>query len=149
MFGGQFPLSLWSHGKKKTTTTPAYLHALTTEFNVDEAFTIHQDCFGWTVDPTQRNRVWVWCRQSAAHDKKEFMSVPPTGKQLVFPPQCYITWILTAKVNLAECGSHGRGYPSRQYRWPHWFLWILIWCRQTHTISQRANDETVLEFAIH
>ena len=78
-----FRVSVMEKDKKE------YLKALTSVFNMESAFTISQNCFGWTVDPVQHNRVWVLCRQSAVHDKQEFLGVQPSGKRLIFPPQCY------------------------------------------------------------
>jgi hypothetical protein len=55
-------------------------------FSLDDSFNITQQFFGWTVDPLQPNRVWVYNRQEGVH-VKDFVGVKPTGKHLVLPPQ--------------------------------------------------------------
>jgi hypothetical protein len=57
-------------------------------FNLADSFDIKQQFFGWTVDPLQPNRVWVFNRQEAVHTNV-FFGVKPTGKQLVLPPQAF------------------------------------------------------------
>lgn len=55
-------------------------------FNLTNSFDIKQQFFGWTVDPLQPNRVWVFSRTEATH-VKDFFGVSPTGKNLVLPPE--------------------------------------------------------------
>ena len=57
-------------------------------FKLEDSFDIKQQWFGWNVDPTQPNRVWVMKRQSAIH-KAPFMGAKPSNKTLVLPPQVY------------------------------------------------------------
>jgi hypothetical protein len=57
-------------------------------FNLANSFDVKQQFFGWTVDPVQPNRVWVFNRQEATH-VKDFFGVKPTGKTLVLPPQTF------------------------------------------------------------
>jgi hypothetical protein len=55
-------------------------------FSLDDSFDLKQQFFGWTVDPLQPNRVWVYNRQEGIH-VKDFVGVKPTGNKLVLPPQ--------------------------------------------------------------
>jgi hypothetical protein len=55
-------------------------------FNLEASFELKSQYFGWTVDPTQPNRVWVYNRQEGIHTN-DFVGVKPTGKKLVLPPQ--------------------------------------------------------------
>jgi hypothetical protein len=55
-------------------------------FSLEDSFDMKQQFFGWTVDPLQPNRVWVYNRQEGVH-VKDFIGVKPTGNQLVLPPQ--------------------------------------------------------------
>jgi hypothetical protein len=57
-------------------------------FKLADSFDIKQQFFGWTVDPLQPNRVWVFNRQEARHTNA-FFGVKPTGKLLVLPPQSF------------------------------------------------------------
>jgi hypothetical protein len=55
-------------------------------FNLEDSFELRSQYFGWTVDPTQSNRVWVYNRQEGIHTN-DFVGVKPTGNKLVLPPQ--------------------------------------------------------------
>jgi hypothetical protein len=57
-------------------------------FNLSDSFDMKLQFFGWTVDPLQPNRVWVFNRQEAVHTKP-FFGVSATGKKLVLPPQTF------------------------------------------------------------
>jgi hypothetical protein len=58
-------------------------------FNLEDSFVISQSLFGWTVDPTQPNRVWFLNRQEGAFTGSPFQGVAPTGETIVLPPQTY------------------------------------------------------------
>lgn len=62
-----------------------YLQALES-FDLSASFDIKQNFFGWTVDPTQPNRVWFIGRSQATHTG-DFFGAKPTGNLLVFPPE--------------------------------------------------------------
>mmetsp|Transcript_22667 Transcript_22667/g.45357 ORF Transcript_22667/g.45357 Transcript_22667/m.45357 type:complete len:282 (-) Transcript_22667:33-878(-) len=62
-----------------------YLGALGT-FDLESAFDITPNGFGFSVDPLQTNRVWFFNRVRATHTGT-FMGAEPTGKQVVYPPQ--------------------------------------------------------------
>jgi hypothetical protein len=59
-------------------------------FNLEDSFDVKQQCFGWTVDPLQPNRVWFLNRQEATQ-VKAFAGIEPKdnkrGTHLVLPPQ--------------------------------------------------------------
>jgi hypothetical protein len=65
----------------------AFIQALTS-FDLETAFDLEQQYFGWNVDPLQPNRVWYFNRQKATH-VNTFQGVEATGKKLELPPQCY------------------------------------------------------------
>jgi hypothetical protein len=62
-----------------------FMKALET-FSLEDSFDLKQQMFGWSVDPTQPNRVWFMNRQEGTH-VNDFMGVKPTGKHLILPPQ--------------------------------------------------------------
>jgi hypothetical protein len=55
-------------------------------FSLEDSFELKAQYFGWTVDPLQPNRVWVYNRQEGVHTN-DFVGVKATGKKLVLPPQ--------------------------------------------------------------
>jgi len=57
-------------------------------FKLEDSFDIRSSYFGWTVDPTQHNRVYVFNRQKGTLIAP-FMGAQPTGKVLELPPQCF------------------------------------------------------------
>ena len=65
----------------------SYLNALGS-FNLEEAFDITANFYGFSVDPMQPNRVWFFNRVVGNHTG-EFMGVAPTGKEVVYPPQVH------------------------------------------------------------
>lgn len=56
-------------------------------FSLEDSFDLKQQFFGWTVDPLQPNRVWVFNRQEGKF-ADDFVGVKADGRQLVLPPQC-------------------------------------------------------------
>jgi len=64
-----------------------YLGALD-NFSLEDSFDISPSWFGFTVDPTQHNRVWFFNRNKGIHTG-EFMGVSPTGKEFVYPPEVF------------------------------------------------------------
>ena len=63
----------------------AYLKALG-GFRIEDGFDLTNKFFGFSVDPTQPNRVWFFQRLEAVHTGT-FMGAEPTGKEITYPPQ--------------------------------------------------------------
>jgi hypothetical protein len=68
------------------TPKDKYIEALES-FSLEDSFDLRQQFFGWTVDPLQPNRVYVFNRQEATFENA-FVGVKADGRELILPPQC-------------------------------------------------------------
>jgi hypothetical protein len=65
----------------------AYLGALE-NFDLETAFDIEANFYGFSVDPIQPNRVWFFNRVRGKHVGK-FLGTEPTGIEVEYPPQVH------------------------------------------------------------